>query len=342
MNWNKNRNQLNLGIQLLRAILSFWVICYHCYRTNNEIIKNIIQKCFHVPTFILISFFFIYKNLDKRNITKIKQRNERLLIPYIIWPIMIWLVNNLLFAFFKSSRYNRYLSFYYLIVQLITGCKYIGRFWFHFNLIFTTNFFFIISLIFKKHFLFIIQFLGLISYGIQYLDYNYHYYFSNYKCSIAHSFGYLPETIPLAAAGLTFGAINIIENLKMNANKMIIFSAIILYYLFRFEIFVDIKGFAYRGVIKIFGSTFLFLFFSLLPINNIKNKKLILLIRQLTSYTLGVYIIHGIVQGYLNKIIYIIKKKTFIGCIIIHIISYFISLIGYNALKKTKLKYLFN
>lgn len=187
MKLNKNRNQVNLGIQLLREILSFWVVCYHCYRIKNIIVKNIIQKRFHVPTFILISFYFMFKNIDKRNITTIKQRNERLLIPYIIWPVMIWIVNNLLFALFKSSLYNRYLSFYNLIVQLITGCKYFGRFWFHFNLIFTTNFFFIISLIFKTNFLFIIQLLGLISYGIQYLDYNYHSYFSNYKCSIAHS-----------------------------------------------------------------------------------------------------------------------------------------------------------
>ena len=65
---SKNINK-NLGIELLRMVLSFWVVLFHCLRLNNRYLRNIIKKkVFHVPTFILISFYFLYKNLSERNI----------------------------------------------------------------------------------------------------------------------------------------------------------------------------------------------------------------------------------------------------------------------------------
>ena len=71
----------NLGLELLRVILCFLVILFHYLRIENEYLKNIIKiKIFHVPTFIFISFYFLYENLCERNINKIKSRFKRLLI----------------------------------------------------------------------------------------------------------------------------------------------------------------------------------------------------------------------------------------------------------------------
>ena len=79
----------NLGIQLLRICLAFWVVLQHClsdkYQNRLEYFFSKIKL--HVPCFILISFFFSCKTITGRNIFKIKQRFIRLLIPYAIYPI---------------------------------------------------------------------------------------------------------------------------------------------------------------------------------------------------------------------------------------------------------------
>ena len=93
-----SNKKVNLGLEILRILLSFWVIMYHYYRPRNKVIYNlIIQHAFHVPTFMIISFYFLFPNLSKRNLEKIKNRPERLIIPYILYPILFWIVKNLLY-----------------------------------------------------------------------------------------------------------------------------------------------------------------------------------------------------------------------------------------------------
>ena len=106
---NKNcvKNQLYLGIQLLRAILCFWVVSFHNMSRKKVLIRAILKKRFHVPTFFIISFYFLSKNYNPRNINRINQRFIRLLIPYLIWPIIVWIFNNLLFLYTKNNRFNR-------------------------------------------------------------------------------------------------------------------------------------------------------------------------------------------------------------------------------------------
>lgn len=53
------KNEILLGISILRVLLCFWVIFVHCGKTKNETLKNILYKrTFHVPTFMFLSFFF--------------------------------------------------------------------------------------------------------------------------------------------------------------------------------------------------------------------------------------------------------------------------------------------
>ena len=89
--------KVNLGLEILRMIMSFWVIMFHFYKPKNEISINIIIKhSFHVPTFIIMSFYFLYPNLSQRNLDKIKNRLEKLIIPYIIYPFFFFFIQNLL------------------------------------------------------------------------------------------------------------------------------------------------------------------------------------------------------------------------------------------------------
>lgn len=335
------KNERNLGIELLRMILCFWIVLFHCINIKNKYLINIIfKKRFHVPTFIFISFYFSYNNLYYRNIYKIKSKFERLLIPYIILPIIVWSINNLLYLIIKFNRFNRTLKFYDLIIQLIIGRKFIYVFWFQFELVFFNIFFYIISFLFKENFLFILQIIGIIYIAIQYNEVNY-FFFIKYKTIISRTLGYFAETAPIAILSLSLASINFIQSLDSCRGKTIFFSFIFLYFLFNYNIFSEIKGFGYRGIIKIIGSMLLFIIFYLIPVDHIKFKKIIFFIKQISRYTQGIYWQHEIVKDYLEIKIVLIKNKTFTGCIIIYFISYLISFIGFKIFEKKKLKYLF-
>ena len=64
-------------------------------------------------------------------------------------------------------------------------------------------------------------------------------------------------------------------------------------------------------------------------------------IKYLTSYTPGVYFLHTKIYLIFKIKISLIKNHTFLGCLLIYLISYLVSFIGYISLKKTKLKHLF-
>ena len=115
MNINKiNVKKINLGLQLLRMILSFWIVIIHSYffKGKARLKKHFDEKMFHVPTFMLISFYFFYNYLQKRDNFKISQRFKRLLIPYIIWPFIYLVINNTVRKLFaiKNENINLYLK----------------------------------------------------------------------------------------------------------------------------------------------------------------------------------------------------------------------------------------
>ena len=82
--YSRNNYKSNLGIEILRMILCFWVITFHFAGNKNKTKYKILNTFYHVPTFMLISFYFSYNTFFLNDITKFKKRLERLLIPYII------------------------------------------------------------------------------------------------------------------------------------------------------------------------------------------------------------------------------------------------------------------
>ena len=85
-------------------------------------------------------------------------------------------------------------------------------------------------------------------------------------------------------------------------------------------------------------SVLLFSIFSLISLDY-KNSKVLISISQMTKYTKGIYCMHKIVLSYLKY--YYGNNVTFLGCIIIYIICYFISFIGFQIFSKSELRFLF-
>jgi fucose 4-O-acetylase-like acetyltransferase len=146
-------NQRDLGIELLRVVLCFWIVLVHCL-SKSKLLNIVGRNDYHVPCFIVISFYFFYNALCKKNISKIRIRFIRLLIPFWIWPIIIWLFNNIFKYYYSSNRLNRFLSFNDLEIQLLVGRKFHRQLWFLFNLLIFNLFFLIISFLLKNNFYF--------------------------------------------------------------------------------------------------------------------------------------------------------------------------------------------
>ena len=79
----------------------------------------------------------------------------------------------------------------------------------------------------------------------------------------------------------------------------------------------------------------------MIPLDYISNKEINRIIRQITSYTGGVYYFHFKVRDFLNNKFIIVKSETLLGCFLNYIICYILCFFGIKVFGKTKLKYLF-
>lgn len=329
----------NLGIEILRAILSFWVILFHCLNMKYAYHKFFFftkTKFYHVPSFTFISFYFTSNIIIKKNLNKIICRFERLFIPYLIYPILVWLINNFAFVVFKTNRYKRIIILKELFLQLLLGYQFLIILWFLFCLIILNIIFIVFSYIFKNNFIFILLIIGTLSIYLQYSKIDYFLY--NYHYKIQTPLSNSLSQLPIAIAGISFASSNIIINIK-NVKSGVFISLInflLIFVLFKYDIFTRMRTF--NGFENIFASFLFFIGFYYLPLDKINNS-IKFIIKTITNYTQGIYCLHVIIRDYIH--LTFDKNKTFTGCIIIYLLSYLISFISMKIVGKTKLRYLF-
>ena len=336
------KNKYNLGLGILKVILALDVIISHNFNkksTNNKFLLFCLRRRrVHVPSFFIMSFYFMYKELIRLNINKIKKRFERLIIPYIFWPIIIWILNNILKLIFKieiSSSLND------LKYQLLWGNSFIIQFWFLWDLIIITLIFIIIIFLLKENSLFYLQLLGIFSYILQYSGINKQIYL-NLSIENRECLGRLAEMIPYSVTGFTLAFLEIINKLHNNRLKTFIFSLIIFCLIEKYEIFIKIDGISYSGFKYNAHSICLIFLFTIFPTEKISNELIINFLMNITKYTGGVFYLHWSIICYLKNFVIFIQEGSFIGCIIVYFICYMICFIGFKFLGNTKFKYLFS
>lgn len=226
------------------------------------------------------------------------------------------------------------ISFNDLKIQIISGRQFIVPLWYLFSMIFLTILFFILSFIFRNNFLFSLQLLCISSYILQYS--NKYDCLNKYKNNVRLPILDTLSILPLSVIGLSFASSKFIDILKAKKKMSLFFSYLFLYFLFKYEIFINLGG--YNGIINIFSSLLFFVGFYLLPLEK-TNTCFQNFIKQITSYTNGIYCLQ-------TKIIFFVKSKidrngSFKSSIISYILLYFISFIGQKICRKTKMKYLF-
>ena len=271
-NINLKANKINLGINILRMILSFWVLSFHCASLKIKTKYKILKTFFHVPTFMIISFYFSYNLFYMKNITKVKQRIKRLLIPYSIVPLIHLIIYEDFFHYNRKgfkTKIKRYIMSLYL--QYITGYTCAIQLWYIQILIFYTIFFFIIFSVFRKNSIVIIQIILIISYLIQYSEMNYK-IFIKYKKAHIRSISHIVEIIPFAITGLTFGHTKILQIFINHRIKFIFYFITIVIIIYNYNVFDNFKGFPYSGIGKNIAAICLFISFSLIPFGEKKIK----------------------------------------------------------------------
>ena len=334
----KNVNEIHikqfyLGIEILRMFFAYIIVFFHCM--NREIYNHIFIKfitnivSFGLYTFFFLSFYFSYNSINSKKISKIKERFKRLIIPYIIWPIIIY-AQKKLFNFINGKE-NDGILFKFLIYQILIGNGIYSVLWFSFNLIFILLLFTIIIFMTKKYKIFLILF-GLIIFFISFSN-KYIIFWNGYNDIASFSIRPIASTYIKGLIGFYLSSIKIIE--KKLTKKYTFFFIFTLLFLF------IINKNSLKAILKSLFSTFLILTFASIPFEKL-NFSIYAFIKQITRYTGGIYYIHIYINETLKN--YISAKYnsgTIFMCIIHYFFCYFICFIGSNLFKKNDLKYLF-
>jgi len=334
--------KFNFGLGILRVILSFDVIRHHCFdpkSTKNKIILILFAKrSFHVPCFYILSFLFMAKYFILINFNILYKRLQRLLIPYICWPIIIYFINNhILHVLFKSNK----IPLKNLKFQLLWGNNFIHQLWYQWDLIALTIIFFIIIFIFRKYHEFTLEILTIFAYVLQYSGYNIKFY-NSISSEKKNTLGRFVEVVPFATTGFILGSLKIIDFIQYMKIKTFILSLLIFNLVKKYDIFAQIKGHSYPGIILNVRSICLIFIFSLFPSEKIKNHKIMNILKYFTNYTAGVFYLHMTIYRFLVTYVRSIKNHTFSGCIIIYLVCFSISSFSMKFAGKTIFRNLFS
>lgn len=343
MKVNKNINNkktIIIGIQLLRIIFSFHILVFHCInklKYQSKIIKWIINNVgIDLCTFFIISFYFSYNSFSSRNILKIKHRFKRFFIPYIIWPNIFFIIN-----FFTHYNYKiPTIEFKLLYYQLIIGYGFHLVFWFLFNIIFISLIFSIIIFLSKKRY-FLYLFLIAILFSLLGYYMNHSKFFSFYQNNIVFPpIKSISSSYLFSLTGFYLFSIHYIELLKKYKIK-IKFLCVLIIYLYIFYKKSIGNSLFILNIIKILCSVSLLTIFLLFPFSKLNHSLFSIIIKQLSSYSGGIYYIHTKVQIYLDLLSKEMSSRTLLSCIINYLICNIICFIGLKTFKKTSLRYLF-
>lgn len=172
-------------------------------------------------------------------------------------------------------------------------------------------------------------------------NYNFPKFFDQYNTIIYHSVGRITYSIIYSLTGYFLGSIDILKRFKRIVNFKILFTYPFVFYIIKeYKIFYKYSPKLWFIVIDI-SIIILFLAFGLLPFDYIKSKKIIFLIKNITSFTGGIYYLHCFVYNLFSDFMPIIKFRGILTCFIIYILCYIICCFFSNIFKKSKLKYLF-
>ena len=328
----------NFGVELLKTILFFFILVYHCYdkeKCDSQILKIILEAIpIYYPTLFLIYFYFSYNHLSNKNLPQIQKRFIKLIIPYILWPTIFFIINTL-----STDRKTKQYTFTDLFNQLIIGRGIACVFWYQLNLLIINLIFCLIIFSAKKIHIYLLSFILLISFTLEYFGII-EKLLIGYNDDIKRSIGRICKMLTYSIVGYIISSTKILihlKNYRIISMCISLFVSIIIIY---FKLYLS-EIYFYEGIIINIGIICIFIFFYMLPFELITFGPLIFLIKQVTSYSSGIYYLHVKIIEYFKDSFHSFEEKTLIGCALNYIICYSICFIGMKLFGRSGLKYLF-
>ncbi|MCQ2497539.1 MAG: acyltransferase [Lachnospiraceae bacterium] len=286
-------NNRVVQFDILKIIMSFFVVLTHIPS------KGLFQDL-AVPCFMFLSFYFTADAILNHDISKIKKRLARLLIPYCFWSILFYIANYAL-SFVVNMERPR---IYDLGLQLLTGHNPFSDMplWYINSVIILTIVLTSIAYIVKNQKA-IMCIYSIIIVGALFSSYS---GFNVYVfAKISWSYGNLCNMIVYAILGIIFSHFNILPKLKKLPVLLISIITFILVAIF----FIDTpeEMFVYGGVKYIILTILLIIIFYFIPVARFKNK-IKLCISFISKYTMGTFCIHW---GYIF-ILSVLRQKNMI------------------------------
>lgn len=298
----------NIGLELLRVVLSFMVVCAHfwSYRENSGRVLYIPLKIHTkfagcaVPAFMLISFFFMADTLEGGSKSALCKRFRRLFTPYIAWPLIYFAVYIVADALrimtnMPSIEWIRGLGW-----QLLLGSSpYLDPvLWFHADMIAITVLFAVLLRVVRHKTNMAIALIAIGAFLLQYSSINYK-LFGKLPYEARYTLGRLCEVLPCACAGILIARHGCFKRIQ-GVSAALVFAAALLFAA-KYDVFTQQKaGFGYEGMKFLYNAAGLFTMFYLLPLNRLPLmvKKGILF---LSRYSMGVYCLHMLVGRALRQ-----------------------------------------
>jgi len=186
----------------------------------------------------------------------------------------------------------------------------------------------------------IILLLGIIAFNLTISRLNYN-FFSSYGFS-GKNLGSVIDLMPIVAIGCIFRSMDILSKIKHFSKYFYLLLLNLIFLLFEYDIFVNIPELRFSNVLLFLSAAVIFfILFGSISFDKIKNKKIILILMNITKFTGGIYYTHPTFLAYLVKLSSFFKKRNYINALLIYIISYCFCLIGSKLFINNKLKYLF-
>ena len=145
--------------------------------------------------------------------------------------------------------------------------------------------------------------------------------------------------IPLGVIGCNYNSIKLLSKMEEIPLYNQIILLILLYFLFKYDLVINILGFRYPLVLlNIMASTTLLILFNSFKIDQLLLLNPIIII--ITKFTGGIYYVHIVFRDFLRKN-FSFFNKTLASGFVIYFLCYIICFIGHSFFRNNKIKYLF-
>ena len=338
-----NLKEKNVGLSVLRIVLSYSVICIHFWdaKSSNFLADVVIYlKTYAVPTFMLMSFALCGKMFEENENDRIKKRFVRLIIPQVAWTIIYFVLYLLMDVFFGKNKISGFEDFWW---QLLTGSRQgINQtMWYQIALIWMTALFVCIFKMLKEKSYILLIILSVIVLCLEYsgaLEFIY-----SWRYEFASLTGRFIEYIPIATIGYCVTKFGIIDKIKGYPFAWMIFMVLTVGTA-KFKIFPTNPNSNYSGIPLIISSLIIFLLFYSMPVLGLSGG-VTKFVNEIGSYSLGVYCMHRLVETILRGICEVIRiNVTFSslgGCLFIYLICILISACFVKLFKQKYIRMLF-